>query len=115
MLLVRTGYGALWHDEPAYLAAAGVAKSGTLWAAERGVAAVGADNMSWDVPDERDPETGATLFGHVHLLTQKGVYILENLNLEELARARQYAFAFVGIPLKLRGATGSPLRPLALV
>jgi kynurenine formamidase len=115
VLLVRTGYGALWHDESAYLGAAGVAKSGTLWAAERGVAAVGADNMAWDVPDERDPETGATLFAHVHLLTQKGIYIIENLNLEELARDRVFQFAFVGIPLKLTGATGSPLRPLALV
>jgi kynurenine formamidase len=114
VLLVRTGFGALWHDEAAYLQAAGVAKSGTLWAAERGVAAVGADNMSWDVPDVRDPETGATLFAHVYLLPQKGIYIMENVNLEDLARARCYTFAFVGIPLKLNGATGSPLRPLAL-
>ena len=91
-----------------------MARSGTLWAAERGVVAVGADNMSWDVPEERDPETGATLFGHVYLLPQKGIYIMENLNLEELARARCHGFAFVGIPLKFTGATGSPLRPLAL-
>src|SRR5262245_55756616 len=69
VLLVRTGYGSLWHDEANYLEAAGVAKSGTLWAEEHGVVAVGADNMSWDVPDEKDPETGATLFAHVHLLT----------------------------------------------
>ena len=89
--------------------------SGTLWAAERGVVAVGTDNMSWDVPEEKDPETGATLFGHVYLLPQRGVYIMENLNLEELAAQRNYEFAFVGIPLKLRGATGSPFRPLALV
>jgi kynurenine formamidase len=115
VLLVRTGYGALWRgDEPAYLDAAGVSKSGTLWAAERGVSAVGADNMAWDVTDDRDPETGATLFAHLHLLTRKGIYIIENLNLEELARDRCHAFAFVGVPLKLTGATGSPLRPLAL-
>ena len=44
----------------------------------------------------------------------KGIYIIENLNLEELAAARCYSFAFIGIPLKLNGATGSPLRPLAL-
>jgi kynurenine formamidase len=55
------------------------------------------------------------LFAHLHLLTQKGIYILENLNLEEVARDRRWEFAFVGIPLKLQGATGSPLRPLALV
>ncbi len=115
VLLVRTGYGALWHDEAEYLQAAGVAKSGTLWAAEHGVVAVGADNMSWDVPDERDPETGATLFAHVYLLPQKGIYIIENVNLEALANARHYVFAFIGIPLKLRGATGSPFRPLALI
>jgi kynurenine formamidase len=115
VLLVRTGYGAVWNDEAVYLQAAGVARSGTLWAAQRGVVAVGADNMAWDVPGERDPETGATLFAHVYLLPQKGIYILENLNLEELSRDRRYEFAFVGIPLKFRGATGSPLRPLALV
>jgi kynurenine formamidase len=115
VLLVRTGYGTLWKNEAEYLQAAGVAKSGTLWAAEQGVVAVGADNMSWDVPDERDPETGATLFGHFYLLPQKGIYIMENLNLEELARDRCYSFAWIGIPLKFTGATGSPLRPLALV
>jgi kynurenine formamidase len=116
VLLVRTGYGALWRgDERAYFDAAGVSKSGTLWAAERGVCAVGADNMAWDVPDERDPETGSTLFAHVHLLIQKGIYILENVNLEGLARDRAWGFAFVGAPLKFQGATGSPLRPLALV
>jgi kynurenine formamidase len=116
VLLVRTGYGALWRGgESIYLDAAGVSKSGTLWAAERGVSAVGADNMAWDVPDERDPETGATLFAHAYLLPQKGIYIIENLNLEDLARDRVFAFAFVGAPLKFQGATGSPLRPLALV
>lgn len=115
VLLVRTGYAPLWNDEASYLDAAGVAKSGTLWAAERGVVAVGADNMAWDVPGERDPETGATLFAHVFLLPQKGIYIIENLNLEELSRDRRYVFAFIGVPMKLNGATGSPLRPLALV
>ncbi len=114
-LLVRTGYATIWHNEAEYLQAAGVAKSGTLWAAEQEVAAVGADNMAWDAPDERDPETGATLFAHLYLLPQKGIYIMENLDLEELARDRCYTFAFIGIPLKFKGATGSPIRPLALV
>jgi kynurenine formamidase len=116
VLLVRTGYGALWRgDEPAYQDAAGVSKSGTLWAAELGVAAVGADNMAWDVPDERDPVSGSTLFAHLYLLPQKGIYIIENLNLEELAHDRRWLFAFLAVALKLEGATGSPVRPLALV
>jgi kynurenine formamidase len=115
VLLIRTGFDTIWNDEAAYLSAAGVAKSGTLWAAEAGVVAVGADNMSFDAPDERDPETGATLFAHSYLLPKKGVYIMENLYLEKLAAEKVYTFGFVGIPLKFNGATGSPLRPLALV
>lgn len=115
VLLVRTGYDTLWGDEEVYLQAAGIGKTGTLWAAEQGVIAVGADNMAWDAPKDIDPDTGATLFAHVHLLTQKGIYIIENLDLRELAQARAYAFAFIGVPLKFQGATGSPIRPIALV
>jgi kynurenine formamidase len=39
---------------------------------------------------------------------------MENLNPEMLARDRCYTFAFIGIPLKFSGATGLPVRPLAL-
>jgi kynurenine formamidase len=115
ILLVRTGFDTLWQDEEAYLQAAGVGKSATLWAAEQGVVAVGADNMAWDAPNDVDPDTGATLFAHIHLLTQKGIYIIENLDLRELAATKQYIFAFIGIPLKFQGATGSPIRPIALL
>jgi kynurenine formamidase len=41
--------------------------------------------------------------------------ILEALNMEELAAARVYEFLFVATPLKIRGGTGSPIRPLAVV
>jgi kynurenine formamidase len=115
VLVVRTGYGGLWHDESRYLNCAGVGKSGSIWAAERGVRAVAADNMAWDAIKDRDPETRNTLFGHAYLLATHGVYILENLNLEELSANRVSTFFFVAIPLKLRGATGSPIRPLAIV
>jgi kynurenine formamidase len=115
VLLVRTGYATSWTDEATYLNAAGVSKSGNIWAADQGVSAVGADNMAWDSMEERDPVTNMALFGHVHLLVTHGIHIIENLDLEELAAAGHHEFCFVGIPLKFRGATGSPLRPLALV
>jgi kynurenine formamidase len=115
VLLVRTGYGARWTDETAYLNAAGISKSGNIWVADKRVAAAGADNMAWDSMQERDPETNMMLFGHVHLLVTHGIHILENLNLEALASSGHHEFCFVGVPLKLRGATGSPIRPLALV
>jgi kynurenine formamidase len=115
VLLVRTGYATSWADEATYLNAAGVSKSGNIWAADQRVSAVGADNMAWDSMQERDPETNMMLYGHVHLLVTHGIHIIENLNLEELAAGGHHAFGFIGIPLKFRGATGSPIRPLALV
>ena len=76
---------------------------------------VGADNMAWDVIGLRDAELGCTLPGHLLLLAQRGIYIVENLRLGELAAARAYRFLFVCAALKFVGATGSPVRPLALV
>jgi kynurenine formamidase len=52
---------------------------------------------------------------HVHLLVESGIHIIEALNLEEIARERVYEFLFIAIPLKIRGGTGSPIRPLAVV
>jgi kynurenine formamidase len=51
---------------------------------------------------------------HVHLLAERGIHIIEALNLEELSRDGIYEFVFVAAPLKIRGGTGSPIRPLAL-
>jgi kynurenine formamidase len=114
VILVRTGAGALWEDRPAFLAAGGMDASASRWVAGHEPLAVGADNIAWDVPGAQDPELG-TLPGHLLLLVRAGIYILEALNLEQLALDGVREFAFVCLPLKLRGGTGSPVRPLALV
>ncbi|HVS48151.1 MAG TPA: cyclase family protein [Candidatus Dormibacteraeota bacterium] len=114
VVLVRTGYGALWSEPAEYLRGAGVSAAGSRWLIEKQVSAVGADNMAWDVMGPTDPELGVTLPGHVLLLVRAGVPIIENLNLEELAAAGVNEFAFVCLPLKMRGATGSPVRPIAI-
>jgi kynurenine formamidase len=114
-VLVRTGYGALWSKPDDYLHAPGVSAAGSRWLIERKVRVVGADNMAFDVVfAPPDPELGVTLPGHLLLLVRAGVPIIENLNLEELAAAGVYEFVFVCLPLKMRGATGSPVRPIAI-
>jgi kynurenine formamidase len=114
VVLVRTGYGALWSDPAEYLRGAGVSAAGSHWLIEKKVSAVGADNMAWDVIGPTDPELGVTLPGHLLLLVRAGIPIIENLNLEELAAAGVREFAFICLPLKMRGATGSPVRPIAI-
>ncbi len=115
VVLVRTGFGALWGEPEEYLRAAGVSADGSRWMTDRKVRAVGADNVAWDVIGPADPELHVTLPGHLLLLVRAGVPIIENLNLEELAEARVVEFGFVCLPLKMRGATGSPVRPIAIV
>jgi len=74
-----------------------------------GLFAAGSDTLTFEkVPAETMPV-------HVHLLVECGIHIIECLNLEELAAARVRSFVFVAAPLKIRGATGAPLQPLALV
>jgi len=51
---------------------------------------------------------------HVLLLVREGLPVIENLNLVELVAAEVYEFAFFCLPLKMRGATGSPVRPIAV-
>lgn len=115
VVLVRTGYGAHWDDPKLYEHAAGVHASGSRWLADRQVRVVGADNVAWDIFGLRDEEMGVSLPGHVILLVRNGIHILEHLYLEQLAQDRVHEFAFVCLPLKMRGATGSPIRPIAVV
>jgi kynurenine formamidase len=53
--------------------------------------------------------------GHLILLARHGIYIIENLRLGELVAAQAYRFTFICTPPKFVGATGSPVRPIALV
>ena len=109
--LLRTGWAAFWDDPPRFIRQVrgpGPALAGARWLAERGVFAAGSDTVAFEkVPDASMPV-------HVHLLVEKGIHIVECLNLEELARERVYEFLFIAAPLKIRGATASPIRPLAL-
>lgn len=51
---------------------------------------------------------------HTYLQAERGVSLLEAVWLEDLARDQVYEFLFIAAPLKLRGATASPIRPLAI-
>ena len=72
-----------------------------------------AELLGEDMPPEWS--LGKDMPVHVHLLAENGIHIIECLNLEELAADGVTEFLFVGVPMKIRGATGAPVRPLAMV
>lgn len=73
---------------------------------------LGADNLGLEAFPSKDAANFAPV--HSYLLAERGVSFMEALWLEELAEDRVYEFVFLAAPLKLRGATGSPVRPLAI-
>lgn len=115
--LIRTGWGRHWDDPVAYLGidtgVPGPGEEGAKWLAAKGVRAAGADTIAFE---RIEPGRGhAVLPGHRVLLVEHGIHIMETLALEQLAAAGVREFVFILSPLKLVGATGSPVRPLALV
>jgi kynurenine formamidase len=112
VVLLRTGWARYFRDPGKFISQVhgpGPALAGAQWLSERGVFAAGSDTVAFEkVPDPAMPV-------HMHLLVEKGIHIIECLYLEELARAGVREFLLVAIPLKLEGATASPVRPLAIV
>ncbi len=113
--LIRTGYLSGWPDAEfiAEHEQAGIDRDAALWLAEQGVVAVAADTEALEV-------LPSTIAGnphpvHIALLNERGIFIIEMVDCEELARDRVYEFCFVCLPLAIRGATGSMVRPVALV
>ena len=115
VVLLRTGWARFWNDAARYITGGhgmnatgpGPEVDGARWLSKHKVFAAGSDTVAF----ERVP---GAMPVHVHLLVESGIHIIEALNLEELARDGVYEFVFVAAPLKIRGGTGSPIRPLAL-
>jgi kynurenine formamidase len=111
--LVRTGRMKYWPDGSKVLGnPPGLSLDAGRWLTGHGIIAVGADQECVEVgPSEHDDNW---LPGHCHFLAEAGVPMIELVNLEELARDGVREFCLIAAPIRLRGATGAPLRPLAM-
>jgi kynurenine formamidase len=109
VVLVRTGRMTVWPDFDGYLQKPpGISLPTAKWLCEEaGAMCIGGDSIGLEVMpwDEED----AFLPVHCYMFATAGAQIIEVVNMEELAAEKQYEFAFLGFPLKLRGATGAPM------
>jgi kynurenine formamidase len=111
IILLRTGWGAFFADAARFasqMRGPGPAEPGARWLSSKGVFAAGSDTVNFELAPSR------TMPAHIHLLVESGIYIMECLNLEELAADKVFEFIFIATPLKIRGGTGSPIRAFAL-
>jgi kynurenine formamidase len=113
VVLIRTGYLDAWNalqpnigfEQP------GLNVDGARWLADRDVVAVGSDNAAIEMIPFDDNEFLAV---HKVLLVQRGIYMLEFLNLAELAADDCYEGLITVAPLLVTGATGSPVNPVVI-
>ena len=115
-VLIRTGWGRRWDDPAAFMewvdGVPGPNVDGMNRLLEFAPCVVGSDTLAFEY---LAPGKGLSeLPGHRRLLVESGTPIIEMLALEELCAAGVHEFLFILSPLKLVGATASPVRPLAV-
>jgi kynurenine formamidase len=115
IVMIRTGWGRFFGvDNPRYLhGEPGIDVPAAHWLTDREVVAIGTDNMAVEVLP--NPDKTQSLPVHQYTLAEAGTYLIENLALEELARDRVHEFCFILLATKYRGATGCPVRPIAVI
>jgi kynurenine formamidase len=115
--LVRTGWARHFANADRYIGhdsgVPGVTEEAAQWLADRQIVAAGADTTAF----EQIPAGAGHRLLPVHrlLLVERGIYIMEHLNLEDAASRGLTEFVFVTAPLRIVGGTGSPIRPFAVV
>ena len=114
VILLHTGWGQLWkNDNPRYNdGQPGIGLEAARWLAQKQVALVGADTWSIEVVPNPNPDLAFPV--HQELLVRHGIFLHENLNLKQLADDKVYRFVYVFAPVPIKGATGSPGRPIAI-
>jgi kynurenine formamidase len=115
VVLLRTGWSQLWmkNNEEYSEHCPGIGMAAGQWLCEKGAALIGADN--WLV-ERADPEQPGESFSvHQYLITKQGIRLIENMQLENLAEDGISEFLFVCLPLQIKGATGSTIRPIAII
>ena len=113
-VLIHTGWGVLWDSDPDRFMATnpGIGVAAAEWLVEHDPMLLGADNQPVEVSPNPDPEVSLPI--HQIMLVVHGIHLVERMKLDELAAAGVHEFAFVVQPLKIEGATGSTVVPVAI-
>ena len=110
----NSGWGSLWMRDNARFNAGepGIGLEVARWLVDKQVSLVGSDTWATEVVPNPNPDL--VFIVHNELLTKNGIFNHENLDFSGLIADQVYEFVYNFAPLRIKGATGSPGRPLAL-
>jgi kynurenine formamidase len=109
----RYGWSSLWTQPQAYNNnPPGIGVAVARWVAERRVTMVGSD--SWGSEVLPNPQADQVFPVHQELMMRNGILNLESMRFDELIADRVNEFLFILTPIRFKGATGSPARPIAI-
>jgi len=112
-IFFRYGWSKHWKNPQQYSEQApGIGMEVAEWVVERKPSMVGSDQSGLEV--SRGPDAEQAIPVHQFLITQNGIWNLENLDFTELAEDQLFEFLFIFTPIRFKGATGSPGRPIAI-
>jgi kynurenine formamidase len=114
-VMINTGWGKLYtvKDKEKYLKSSpGIGIEAGEWLIKQSPMLVGTDTCCVEVRPY--PEQKMNLPIHAMFLIANGVYLVENLKLDDLAASHAYETAYIMTPLKIEGGTGSTIAPIAV-
>ena len=113
-VLIYTGWGLLWNKDNAKFVSGqpGIGAPAAEWLAKQNVVLIGSDN--WGIEIFPNPDKQIRLPVHAIALVINGIFLLENMELQALAKDKAYEFALIVEPLKIKGGTGSTVAPIAV-
>lgn len=128
VVYIHTGWSRNWQDPaddtPYYMMGPGIAYDATRYLADRRIVLLALDNPFTDPvnegaligqagPPEGTPD-GLPFAIHHYNLVEAGIYQIQNAKLDELAADRVWTSCTMILPLRSRGGSGSPVRPVAV-
>ena len=124
VLYIYTGWGEYWSEEFYYDMGPGLSYDAARYLEDKRIVLVALDNPFTDAVNEGQffdgvarPESTPTKSSapvHYHNLTQAGIHNIQNANLAEIAQDRVWTSCTIILPLRVKGGSGSPVRPIAI-
>ncbi len=124
VLYIYTGWSDIWDTDEYYTKGPGISYDAARLIEDSKVVLVALDNPFTDPvnegalagqagPPEGTPP-GLPFAIHHYNLTQSGIHQIQNMKLDELAQNQVWLSCTMILPLRSKGGSGSPVRPVAI-